>query len=104
MPRSLHTRLGADDDTGRCELGEDAGQPGWRPVEVAFHRLAVQVLEALDHEIGRLQIADHVIGAHHPVDVEHDPIRRPTLEREHRFARTGQDPRAVDAQVVALPD
>jgi len=62
------------------------------------------LLEAVDHEIGLLVIVDPVMGAHHALHVERDPVGRRIVEREDALAAGGDDARAVDVQGVAVSD
>ena len=49
--------------------GYVAGDYVLEDLRIALDGLVKQIIEAFDHEIGRLEVADHIIGAHDPVDV-----------------------------------
>lgn len=44
-----------------------------------------QPLETVDDEIALLKIVDDVFGAHHPLEIEGDAVRRRILDREDRL-------------------
>src|SRR5690606_22071803 len=57
-----------------------------------------QLVEAIDDEVRFLEGIDAVAGAHDPLQIEADPVRRRRLQRVQRFALRRDDAGAVDAQ------
>ena len=47
-----------------------------------FVAIAQQLLEALDHEIGLLEIIDDIFSAHYALQIEQHSVWRGVLERE----------------------
>ncbi len=62
--------------------------------------VAEQLLEAVDNEIGLLEIIDDVSGPHDAFEVEAEPVGRRIFEREHGFGRGRHDAGAEDAQTL----
>ncbi len=79
------------------------GQPRVERGEVRLGRRH-QLLEAVDDEIGLLEGVDAVAGAHDPLQVEANPVRRPRFQRVQRFALGRDDAGAVDAQALGGVD
>ena len=46
-----------------------------------------QLFEAVDDEVGLLEVIDYVPGAHNALEIKADAIGRAVLEGEHRFVR-----------------
>jgi hypothetical protein len=67
-------------------------------------RKAEQLLEAVDDEIGLLEVVDAVARAHHPFELKVEPVRRRVVEREDGLGRRRRDAGAVDPQAVLLLD
>ena len=53
--------------------------PGLRSLAATYREVVVEVV---DHEVGLLEVVDPVVGAHHPLEVEADPVRRRIVDRK----------------------
>ena len=63
-----------------------------------------QLFVAVDDEIGLLVAVDAVAGAHDPLQVETDAVRRRAFQAVDAFALGADDAGAVDAQAVGFAD
>ena len=93
-----------DIDDGRVGVSEPGRKIAIKPVEIALDGLPVEILETVDHEIGRLQIGNDIVGPHDAIDIQRDPVRAFRFGRKNDLRRTGQDACTIGLDAVGFLD